>query len=194
MKFVPTSNINLNYNKRLWVVDNFYSDPYAVREYALAQEFAADQNWYKGNRSVQQHFVPGTKREFEKIMGVKIVNWESHAMCGRFQYCTSHDEIVYHFDGQTWAAMLYLTPNAPFECGTSFYAHKEKKIRHESDPDSWTAFDGGFYDRTKFELVDTVGNVFNRLMIFDAKSLHAASQYFGSNIEDARLFHIFFFD
>lgn len=194
MKFLTTSNVNLNYNKRIWVVDNFYSDPHAVREYALRQQFAADENWFKGNRTVEQHFVPGTKREFEKIMGVKITNWESHGMCGRFQYCTSHDSLVYHWDGQTWAAMIYLTPNAPFECGTSLYAHKQTKVRHESDPNSSIAFDGGFYDKTKFELVDTVGNVFNRLFIFDAKCIHAASEYFGKTIEDSRLFHIFFFD
>ena len=52
----------------------------------------------------------------------------------------------------------------------------------------------GFYDATKFELVDSIGNVFNRLFIFDAQHIHAASQYFGTNKEDSRLFHIFFFD
>ena len=32
--------------------------------------------------------------------------------------------IVYHNDGQTWAAMLYLNPDAPYSTGTSLYAHK----------------------------------------------------------------------
>jgi hypothetical protein len=89
--------------------------------------------------------------------------------------------------------MVYLTPNAPYQCGTSFYAH-ESGVRHESDPNSDQAFAGGFYDKTKFKLVDVVGNIFNRLVIFDAKSIHAASEYFGTTIEDSRLFHIFFFD
>ena len=53
---------------------------------------------------------------------------------------------------------------------------------------------GGFFDRTKFELVDSIGNVFNRLFIFDAQNIHAASEYFGQTKEDSRLFHIFFFD
>ena len=62
------------------------------------------------------------------------------------------------------------------------------------DPDSDKAFAGGFYDSTKFELIDTVGNVFNRCVIFDARQIHAASEYFGQTINDSRLFQIFFFD
>lgn len=193
MKYVPVSTINRQSQKTIWVVDNFYSDPYAVREYALNQEFAPDINYFKGNRSVEQFFVPGTKEAFERIMGIKIREWESHGMCGRFQYCTSQDDLVYHYDGQTWAAMIYLTPNAPYCSGTSLYAGKNG-ARRTSDPNCDECFVGGFYDGTKFDLVDSIGNVFNRLFIFDAQNIHAASQYFGQTKEDSRLFHIFFFD
>lgn len=193
MKFVTTSTTNKTYNKKIWVVENFYSDPYAVREYAMQQQYEDQSEWYKGRRTIEQHFVPGTKREIENIMGHKITEWESHGMCGRFQYCTPQDSLVYHWDGQTWAGMVYLTPNAPYQCGTSFYAH-ESGVRHESDPFSEVAFTGGFYDSTKFNLVDVVGNIFNRLILFDARQIHAASEYFGQTIEDSRLFHIFFFD
>lgn len=193
MRFVTTSNTNPNSNRKIWVVENFYSDPHAVRTYALQQQYEDQSEWYKGRRTIEQHFVPGTKREFEKIMGIKINNWESHGMCGRFQYCTPQDSLVYHWDGQTWAGMIYLTPDAPYQCGTSFYAH-ESGVRQESDFNSDQAFANGFYDRTKFKLVDVVGNIFNRLILFDAKVIHSASEYFGQTIEDSRLFHIFFFD
>ena len=36
MKFIP-SQINFKPNKTVWVVDDFYKDPYAVREFALKQ-------------------------------------------------------------------------------------------------------------------------------------------------------------
>ena len=195
MKYVPVSTINRQAQKTVWVVDNFYSDPYAIREYALNQEFAPDINYFKGNRSVEQFFVPGTKEAFERIMGIQIREWESHGMCGRFQYCTSQDDLVYHCDGQTWAAMIYLTPNAPYCAGTSLYASKSGHKR-AGDPNFNfdKVFSGGFYDGTKFDLVDSIGNVFNRLFIFDAQNIHAASQYFGQTKEDSRLFHIFFFD
>ena len=114
-------------------------------------------------------------------------------MNGRFQYCTAEDALVYHCDYQTWAAMIYLTPNAPYQCGTNLYAHKNgiRNSRHGNIDDCFT---GGYYDSTKFDLVDSIGNVFNRLFIFDAQSIHAASQYFGQSMTDSRLFQIFFFD
>ena len=193
IKIVP-STINRQPNKTVWVVDNFYSDPYAVREYALKQEFKPEIEYFKGSRSLDQYFVPGTKEAFERIMGIKIREWESHGMCGRFQYCTAQDPLVYHNDGQTWAAMIYLTPDAPYCTGTSLYASKNG-ARRTSDPNfTDDVFAGGFYDETKFELVDSIGNVFNRLFIFDAQNIHAASKYFGQTKEDSRLFHIFFFD
>jgi len=32
------------------------------------------------------------------------------------------------------------------------------------------------------------------LVLFDAKCIHAATEYFGQTKEDSRLFHLFFFD
>ena len=192
MKIVPLK-LNRKPQMTTWVVDNFYADPMAVRNFALKQEFVEEKDYYKGCRTKHQYFLPGTKEAFEKIMGIQIREWESHGMCGKFQYCTAQDSLVYHHDGQTWAAMIYLTPDAPYDCGTSLFASKNG-ARKSSDANIRTAFDGGFYDSTKFDLIDSIGNVFNRLFIFDAQNIHAASKYFGQTIEDSRLFHIFFFD
>lgn len=192
MRIVPLK-LNRKPQMTTWVVDNFYADPMAVRNFALKQEFVEEKDYYKGCRTKHQYFLPGTKEAFEKIMGIQIREWESHGMCGKFQYCTAQDSLVYHHDGQTWAAMIYLTPDAPYDCGTSLFASKNG-ARKSSDANIGTAFDGGFYDSTKFDLIDSIGNVFNRLFIFDAQNIHAASKYFGQTIEDSRLFHIFFFD
>jgi glycosyltransferase involved in cell wall biosynthesis len=188
--------VSSNTNTRLWIVDNFYEDPYAVRKFALEQEFEKNLDYYKGNRTKNQYIVPGTKEAFEKIIGKKITNWtETHGMCGRFQYCTAQDDLVYHCDGQTLAGMIYLTPDAPHSCGTSLFAHKRTGLRNENDFGDVNVFEEtGYYDKTKFELVDTAGNVFNRLVIFDAKCIHSANEYFGTTKENSRLFHLFFFD
>lgn len=194
MNFITNSTINNNYNKRIFIVDDFYSDPYAVREYALQQEFIEDLRYYKGKRTQEKFFVPGTKKSFEEIIGQKITLWDEYDMNGVFQTCNAEDPLVYHTDLQQWAGMVYLTPDAPFECGTSTYAHKKTKARHVDHAGYESAFEGGFYDSTKFELVDVVGNVFNRLVIFNGKCIHSASKYFGKGLEDSRLFHMFFFD
>jgi glycosyltransferase involved in cell wall biosynthesis len=192
---IPNFNINIKPRKRLFVAENFYEDPFAVRNFALQQEFKDDIRYYKGKRTEQQIVFAGTKEAFESVMGMKITNWaEYYPMCGRFQSCVAEDAIVYHTDEQQWAGMIYLTPNAPFTGGTATYANKITKARHVEDPNYPGSFDGGFYDGTKFEPVDIVGNVFNRLVIFDAKCIHSPYQYFGRDLESSRLFHMFFFD
>ena len=197
-KNVNSFSVNIQTKPRLWIVDDFYADPHAVREFALKQEFEANLSYYKGSRSANQYDIPGTKEAFEKILGFKIKNWtETHGMCSRFQYCTAEDDLVYHCDSQTWAGMIYLTPDAPYSCGTSLFAHKKTGLRNENDfaeAETDVFSETGFYDRSKFELVDTAGNVFNRLVLFDAKSIHAANEYFGTTKENSRLFHLFFFD
>ena len=55
-------------------------------------------------------------------------------------------------------------------------------------------FKGNFYDPTPFEIVDVVGNKYNRMILFDAKHIHAASQYFGDSIDNDRLFQLYFFN
>lgn len=186
--------VNQKQKKRIFVVDDFYADPDAVRAFALSVPYKEDKDWYKGFRSVDKHTTVHVKKKFEEIMGIKIKNWEEHGMNGRFQYCTPQDLLVYHYDSQTWAGIVYLTPDAPFDTGTSLYAHKETKIRHFEDQKGFDCFNGDFYDSTRFELVDTVGNVYNRLILFDAQCFHAANKYFGNKLENSRLFHLFFFD
>lgn len=187
--------VSRNKKKRIWVVDNFYEDPYLVRNFALEQKFEDHSDWYKGRRTYDRWLMPQVKKSFEEIMDHKITVWEGHGMNGKFQYCVPENPLVFHYDSQSYAALIYLTPDAPFSTGTNLYAHKETKIRHiDEHPEADNCFRGGFYDSTKFELVDVVGNVFNRLVIFDARSFHAAAGYFGKNIYDSRLFQIFFFD
>jgi glycosyltransferase involved in cell wall biosynthesis len=133
-KTINSFSIHIQTKPRLWIVDDFYDDPYAVRDFVLQQEFDSNLDYYKGKRTKEQFIIPGTKEAFEKIIGKKITNWtETHGMCGRFQYCTAEDALVYHCDGQTLAGMVYLTPDAPFSCGTSLYAHKKTGLRNEND-------------------------------------------------------------
>ena len=187
--------INSSYDKRIFVVDNFYKNPHQVREEALQMEFIDDLDWYKGRRTKEQIIYPNTKETFEEIIGQEITNWsEEYGMCGVFQSCNAEDALVYHFDEQQYAGMVYLSPNAPYQSGTTLWAHKETGIRHQYDDSDDACFEGGFFDKTKFEVVDVVGNVFNRLVIFNGKCFHSASEYFGQTIEDSRLFHMFFFD
>jgi hypothetical protein len=206
---VVTTNqfhVNENYNPRCWVFENFYDDPDAVRDFALKQVFFPGEGAV-GHRTRKQFLFDGVKEKFEHIMQKSIAyhtdkghGWCDGGINGRFQTCTPESPLVYHCDAQQYAGMVYLTPDAPPECGTSFFRHKKTKARHNSDID-WDNGQGlevfnqkTFIDGTPYELVDKIGNVYNRLVIFDGGLIHSASQYFGWDLYSSRLFHMYFFD
>ena len=188
-------NINRGRNKKLFVVNNFYSNPDEIRKYALQQEFKEDIRYYKGLRTTRSYRTESMKRVFENIMGERIQKWD-YDMNGVFQITTSNDVQVYHHDMQRWAAMIYLTPNAPLESGTRLHSSKINNVSHLTEGRGLIdeAFSFGFYDSSKFNLVDSAGNVYNRLVIMDAMNIHSAGPYFGNTPENGRLTHLFFFD
>jgi hypothetical protein len=176
------------------VVDNFYKNPDSVRNFALGLTFNEHSEYHKGKRTNECYRFDGLKEEFERIIGSKITNWDKYGTNGCFQTCIAGDQIVYHYDGQEYAGVLFLTPDAPPNTGTSFYRSKYTKTMKTTEETDKVVFKNGFLDSTEFEMVDTVGNVYNRLVLFDAKLIHAATQYFGNNLNNGRLFQLFFFD
>jgi hypothetical protein len=179
---------------RLWIVEDFYDDPASVREFALNQTYYDDPGFI-GKRTRQQFFFPGMKEKFEQIMGMRITNWESHGMNGRFQHNVAGESITWHTDFQKFAGLIYLTPDAPYSAGTRMAAYKPNRVRHCSDPRIMDCFNQiTFLDGTLYEDVDVVGNVYNRLVIYDGGLIHAAKEYFGYNKDNSRLWHMFFFD
>ena len=59
--------------------------------------------------------------------------------------------------------------------------------------DNQSEIDKYSQDLTKWDLVDRVGNVFNRLILFDSRRFHMSMDYFGDSKENGRLFQVFFF-
>jgi hypothetical protein len=191
--------INTNAKPTCWAVDNFYKNPDEVRKFALQQSYVEGGfgRGFIGRRTEQQFLFPGLKERFENIMGKQITKWEEYGMNGRFQVAWSGEPLVYHCDNQQWGGMLYLTPDAPYSCGTTLYAHKQTRARTYYDEGwdaAWKDIPGDPHlDGTPWEPVDVLGNVYNRLVIFDASCIHSASQYFGTVLENARLWQMFFF-
>lgn len=206
LKWIAFNTSFKSESKDLIVVDNFYDDPDLIREFGMKNLGFSFSDYHKGQRSTGKFYVNGTKEKFERIIGKRITNWDkSEYANGVFQYCTTTDPIVYHVDSQTYAAMIFLTPDAPLETGTAFYKSKVTGATEFYNDETFDqnkfdlTFKGvsnqlNFYDRTQFELMDSVANVYNRLVLFNAKRIHAASMYFGDAIENARFFQLFFFD
>lgn len=177
------------------VVDNFYSNPDTIREFALNQEFQENPKFHKGKRCINPGFrFPGLKEQFERILNAKIDNFDKYETNACFQYCIAGEQAVFHNDHQQYAGVLFLTPDAPPQTGTRFYRSNITKKMKVSLNEYGTVYKTGHLDSTQFDEVDVVGNVYNRIVLFDAKLIHAAPLYFGTDVKNGRLFQLFFFD
>lgn len=211
----PQGPPHVFFNRRtphMIMVDNFYKDPLSIRQLALQQEYVSNLAVYKGKRTNERFLWPFLKEEFERLLGRPIMDWLQQPANGCFQITGYNDPLVWHSDCQSFAAAIYLTPDAPISAGTSFWRDKKYKSRRppqhvleyerfNSDEERNQAgeeiYSGyNIVHPDNWELVDKVGAVFNRLVIWDAQMIHSASSYEGmeSDIaERARLVQLFFF-
>lgn len=194
------------------VVDNFLANPDEVRAHALKQVFVAKPDYFRGKRTEQSFLNEDLRRSFAMLLGSPIPEWTKYDTNGVFQICTAGEQLVYHSDHQQWAGTIYLTPNAPPSAGMTLYRSRRtlgRTVRESMEihsPGSYAMdvalakqmeaemYSGKLLDRTAWEPVDVIGNVYNRLVLWNGQMVHAASDYFGSTLEDCRLFQMFFFD
>ena len=192
----------------LIVVDNFYNNAMDTRKYILSQEFSVIGN-YPGKRTVSyatEHLKEIIQKYVEPFAG-KIIEFPcpnpkknnsdaKEIYNGAFQYTTSRDRSWIHTDKwNNWAGVLFMTPDAPLTSGTAFYRFKDGATCEEDGTilGNKDEVDRCSQDLTKWELVDRVGNVFNRLILFNAHRYHMSQDYFGDTKENGRLFQVFFF-
>lgn len=188
----------------LIITDDFYQNPDEVREYALSQEFSVRGN-YPGQRT-SPVFYDGLKNSIQYIIqqaGGKITQFEEFDYNTAFQYTTIEDKSWIHADQTTkWAGVCYLTPDAPITAGTALYKHKETGLyKAATNPDGSynkelmdKIYEKDCNDVSKWEMVDIVGNKYNRLVLYRGDLFHSSLDYFGTNKYDGRLFQTFFFN
>jgi hypothetical protein len=188
----------------LIITDDFYQNPDEVREYALSQEFSVRGN-YPGQRT-SPVFYDGLKNSIQYIIqqaGGKITQFEEFDYNTAFQYTTIEDKSWIHADQTTkWAGVCYLTPTAPITAGTALYKHKETGLyKAATNPDGSynkelmdKIYEEDCNDVSKWEMVDIVGNKYNRLVLYRGDLFHSSLDYFGTSKYDGRLFQTFFFN
>lgn len=180
-------------NVNLIIIDDFYSNPDSVRNFALSQEFNVTGN-FPGSRT--KEFLTGDVKEaieFNMQFAGKVTDWMNHdpetSYTGAFQLATANDRTWIHADYYNmWAGVVYLTPDAPFTGGTGLYRHKATNEFRRINSN----YEGNDY--TKWDLFDRIGNKYNRMIIYRGDLFHASLDYFGNNLQDGRLFQTFFFN
>ena len=205
-------------------VDNFFSDPDAVRDYALSLSLYPTTGHYPGKRSL--NLVDANKLFSEELLRkIFSIYWEdpekiTYSECTlHFQLIPSFSETKTDYRNNGWihqdsvfnrnklAGVIYLTPDADLDSGTSIY-----RIKKDSEEINWgdkyseiksSVFKQESLDLEKekaimdewngcFETVTRVNNVYNRIIAFDGNEFHAATNYY--NAEQERLTIVYFIE
>jgi hypothetical protein len=221
--------------KDIIIVENFYKEPFKIREYALNEIKNNSYEVYPqcAPRWRTSSFKEYTDCQFKASLDlikkleficneeIDLDNWNATYPCDRNGNPTiSHNELLngcengkfsskwncsFHFkfpgkqelgDGihthssnddwsnvgdDGWSGLIYLNPNAPINTGLNLWQNKfGNNYRWMTDKSEWI-------------LEDSIGAIFNRLILIRGKKPHSGIDGFDTNIDSGRLFQTFFF-
>ncbi|MFF2506037.1 DUF6445 family protein [Streptomyces sp. NPDC058067] len=198
-----------------WVLDDVLPDPGAVRERCLAtddwtQGYPHRPETWPGLRT-KPGLEPGELARVESLVrkatGARRI-WALESAAGG---ATDHNCVQVVGEGESeprphtdsravcrYAAVLYLTPTAPKRCGTGFYRQllpggtlggNTVAAPHNNLVD---ALGTRFVPPDSFTEDVTVPYRYNRLLLYTANTIHSASGYCGTTLEDKRMTAVFF--
>lgn len=200
-------------------VDNFYSDPDKIREFALSLEYSKKETEnYPGERSKPIHTVSPHLFDVlcNKIFSLFFdfnsnqLDWKVESYFQKIYPFESSvedsDEVNSgwtHVDDNTiFAGVIYLNPNPNLDSGTSIY-EKNENFNEEID---WS-IRNDFYNKkglpsseyakiksqhnSKFHKTIEFKNVYNRMIMYDGSYWHRHSGFLMDS-EDFRLTQVFF--
>lgn len=184
------------------IIDGFYNNVDDVRQFALSQEFGVKGN-YPGQRTISfaDDGIKGFLGNILRPHAGEITVWNTDEYNGAYQYTTQYERSWIHSDGwNTWAGVVYLTPNAPLSGGTGIFRHKETGLTYAPrledgsiNNELMNVIGRDSQDMTKWDLVDRLANVYNRLVLYRGDLFHQSLDYFGTDKYNGRLFQTFFF-
>jgi len=195
------------------IVDNFYENPEEVREFALGLNYYSPRE-----QDVSEGIFPGKRTKelgpeypgffyhsVNKLLSVfhdfrtQQISWN---ISNKFQLInSSYNSDWIHSDvGCEFAAIVYLTPDAPLDSGTSIYKKNKnfnKDLYEKINNEKFSFYRDQGED--KREIVNSmftetvrVNNVFNRLLVYEADQFHGGNNFFGTTDDNCRLTQVFF--
>lgn len=191
----------------IYIFDDFYADPYSVREFALNCDYTltAPTKWKHNNETVlwQGYATDSIYKErtidsrVSKLLGKP---YRSDNTSGFFRLNSENDQDGYftHTDGLpvkdkinfTGVVYLSLPEYCENKIGTIFFKHKRTgKIKLETVQD-YSVTLGDLKDSDSWEVYKTVDLKFNRLILLNKTLFHAIGDSFGRTKESSRLAQI----
>jgi hypothetical protein len=197
------------YPRFVIVKDDFYDNPLQVYHEAMTANYY-EPRYYTGFRSRAVYHQPGVKQKLEKILGIKITRWDTdpkdengvfysgYAKGEKKEIPGVHSDLPH--DDMT--VVIYLTPDLPFDCGTSLWMHKKTQLTDAPTvedarklkmkiADLRQLFETDSKQRSKWLEIDRIGYRFNRMVAYPSGALHSAISHYGGTINDVRLYQTF---
>jgi hypothetical protein len=198
------------------VIDDFYDDPMAVRELALAASYRRESGYpAPGTIARADLDVTAARDRIADILGVRLRASQS-ALWNTFRMQLAGDRHnveagarIHAHAGLGWVGLIYLTLPEHCRGGTAFYRHRATQLSDLSDPGSVeaTLAARGWSFAELVERLDAEGNLlsewdhlftipmkFNRLVIFRGGLFHGLGALFGTEAANARLTQNLAFD
>lgn len=202
--------MNGQFRKNIIVVDNFYENPDAIRNFALSVEYQEDKvrNW-PGRDSEHEHGKEELTKMISNIVGQPLTT-KSCNKCSYFRKTKVNEYGTQdiHFDpnpGLVWAGVIYLTPVFHPTGGTKFWKHRQygwefaptreqaEKCGIQSHEDMVEFFNVHGKDRSRWIETDNISFKYNRLVMFNPFMFHSNGEWFGTDDQSARLVQLLFF-
>jgi hypothetical protein len=198
-----------------WVLDDALADPMAVRIRSLART-----DWIEGyprrpeswpGMRILPGLEPGELAAIEAFvrkatgserLWVETAPDGAHLNHNCIQVVGADEcEPRPHTDSRAlcrYAAVLYLNPAVPDDCGTSFYRQRLPGGQRGGNTvmpphnNMVEALGTRFVPANSFVEDVRIPHRFNRLLVYRANLLHSASGYFGQSLEEKRMAAVFF--
>ena len=214
-------------------IDNFLQHPDMLREYALSLDYYTSEDHKKNNdATIPDGNWPGKRtkplHKLNEPLFLSLCNkflsvfydmdhhtskWNismNFQLSSPNQYGDINEGWVHQDDKTLYAGVLYLTPNAPLNTGTSLFKKRDDCLDFSSDEharlpnskvDLYANFDPNKIEEYKKMLkinnsnfVETVNfsNIYNRLIAYSGSTYHGVKNYYGNDMTNERLTLVFF--
>lgn len=194
------------------IISDFYENPDEIRKYALAQKYT-----YRHEMQDEDYVFPGSRTKELRDLSLSLYDKVCKKLITIF-HIPEHDimqwdistsfqiveaeyghGLIHQDQGSVFAGVLYLTPDAPLDAGTSLFRKNDKyneelywQIIAKNDEKFKKKEKIDFSYHEMFDEVVRVNNVYNTLITFEGDIHHCANNFFGDNKKNSRLAQVFF--
>ena len=180
------------------IIDNFLENPDGVRNLLIKNKVPFNiEGHFTGKRTIPVDNIDYRNIIIQKLESVLPFKIKMKPLSFPFQLCLADEETKIHVDPSDWTGVLYLTPNALIGSGTLLFKEDVKLVKklkeyNENEEENPSISEG----KVRADVMSTLGNVYNRLVLFRGKEIPHRSNIpgFGDCLENGRLTQVFFFD